>query len=203
MRRQNFRPAPGPAYPIPAVVNPNPPIDPGMMVAMSQIRPPTLEGLKIQQIKTFKLAYRRYASKVPVVQWVRSPGQLALSEQLVTIAAFNGIGEVNDLRLMEEEQFFRCLCRIHNATMTTQWCRLLEAVKMHTTIWSLESFLEYVEDFRFHMMLAGNEFQPPDSEVVKIFVKGLQPATLQTEICKKSLDTFVALCRLRNNCSYS
>ena len=60
---------------------------------------------------------------------------------------------------------------------------------MQTTIWSLESFLEYVEDFRFHMMLAGNEFQPPDSEVVKIFVKGLQPATLQTEICKKSLDT--------------
>ena len=130
MRRQNFRPAPGPAYPIPAVVNPNPPIDPGMMVAMSQIRPPTLEGLKIQQIKTFKLAYRRYASKVPVVQWVRSPGQLALSEQLVTIAAFNGIGEVNDLRLMEEEQFFRCLCRIHNATMTTQWCRLLEATPL-------------------------------------------------------------------------
>ena len=39
------------------------------------------------------------------------------------------------------------------------------------------------------MMLAGNEFQPPDSEVVKIFVKGLQPATLQTEIRKKSLDT--------------
>ncbi len=39
MRRQNFRPVPGPPYPIPAVVNPNPPIDPGMMIAIVALCP--------------------------------------------------------------------------------------------------------------------------------------------------------------------
>ena len=64
----------------------HPLIDPGSMVAMAQVRPPTLEGLNIKQIKTFKLAYRRYVSKVLVPQWIRLPGQLVLPEQLITIA---------------------------------------------------------------------------------------------------------------------
>jgi hypothetical protein len=167
----------------------HPLIDPGSMVAMAQVRPPTLEGLNIKQIKTFKLAYRRYVSKVPVPQWIRLPGQLVLPEQLITIATLNNIGDIEDLKRMPEEQFFMCLCRIHNATMTTQWCRLLEQVKMTTQTWSLEFYLEYVEDFRFQMAIAGRDFQPPESEVVKIFIRGLQPNTLQTEIRRKNLET--------------
>jgi len=119
-------------------------LDPGSMVAMAQVRPPTLEGLKIAQIKAFRLAYKRYVSKVPMVQWVRLPGQLVLPEQLATVAAFNGIGDIEDLKQLPEDQFFRALCKMHNATMTTQWCRLLEQVKMTTTSWSLELYLEYV-----------------------------------------------------------
>jgi len=98
----------------PAVGGLQPPLDPGSMVAMAQIRPPTLEGLKVNQIKAFRLAYKRYVSKVPVANWVRLPGQLVLPEQLITISTFNGIGDIDDLKQMDEEQFFRCLCRIHN-----------------------------------------------------------------------------------------
>ena len=79
------------ANPVPAVVpmpmtvpvaqhNPRrePVVDPGMMVAMSQVKTPTLEGLKIAQIK----AYRRYESKCIVAYWKRLPGQLVLPEHL-------------------------------------------------------------------------------------------------------------------------
>jgi hypothetical protein len=173
---------------IPIQMQYQPQLDAGSMVAMAQIRPPTLDGLKIAQIKAFRLAYKRYVSKVPMVHWVRLPGQLALPEQLITISTFNGIGDIEDLKQLPEDQFFRALCRIHNATMTSQWCRLLEQVKMSTTSWSLEAYLEYVEEFRFQMMLAGVTYQPPEKEVIKIFVKGLQPNTLQTEIRRKNLE---------------
>jgi len=123
-----------------------------------------------------------------MVQWVRLPGQLVLPEQLATVAAFNGIGDIEDLKQLPEDQFFRALCKMHNATMTTQWCRLLEQVKMTTTSWSLELYLEYVEEFRFQIMLAGATYQPPEKEVIKIFVKGLQPSTLQTEMRRKNLE---------------
>ena len=169
-----------------------PPVDPGMMVAMSQVRPPTLEGLKVSQIKAFRLAYRRYASKCPVPQWVRLPGQLTLPEQLVTIATFNNVNDIEELKTLEEEEFFHVACRMYNATMVTQYCRILESVKMTTSTWSLELYLEYVEDFKFQMMVAGFYFKPPESELVKIFVSGLQPRSLQNEIRRKNLQTLEA-----------
>jgi hypothetical protein len=106
-----------PAVPVPinssGQVTPNfpivhqsvPAVDPGMMVAMSQVKIPTLEGLKISQIKSFRTAYSRYESKCPVENWKRLPGQLLLPEHLLTVARINGIDDLDDLRKMEVDAF--------------------------------------------------------------------------------------------------
>jgi hypothetical protein len=170
-------------------IAPPPAVDPGMLVAMSQVKPPTLEGLKINQIKAFRIAYRRYEAKCLVAQFKRLPGQLVLPEHLVIIARTNGIDDIEDVRDATVEDFFQYLCRIHSATMTSQWCRMVEEVKMKVTTWSFEAYMEYAEDFRIQALLAGRDFAPPEKEVVKIFVKGLRPETLQTEIRRRNLDT--------------
>ena len=164
-------------------------VDPGMMVAMSQVKPPMLEGLKISEIKAFYIAYRRYSSRCVVPQWKRKPGQLVLPEHLLTIATVNGLGDVDFLRDMEDEEFFTALCRIHNCTMATSWSLLVDQVKMKATVWSLEAFMEYVDDFRMQLRLAGDECAPPQKEIVKIFVNGLSPKSLQTEIRKRQFET--------------
>ena len=167
-------------------------MDPGSMVAMAQIKPPTLEGLKIAHIKSFRLAYRRYASKVPVQSWIRLPGQLVLEEHLVSIAAINDMKDVQSLQCLEADQFFLCLCRLHNASMTIQWCRLLEQIRMTSTSWSLEDFLEYRENFMFQMLLAGTAYQPSVKEVIRIFIKGLQPQSLQLEMRRREGESLEA-----------
>ena len=164
-------------------------VNPGTLLAMSQVRTPTLEGLRVPQIKSFRLAYRRYASKCPSPTWVRLPGQFVLQEHLETIATLNSIDDLQVLKNMMEADFFICLCRMYNATMTSHYCRLIESVKMTAAQWSLELFLEYVEDFRFHMQIAGDTYSPPEAEMVKMFIKGIQPLSLHNEIKRKGLQT--------------
>ena len=162
-----------------------PVVDPGIMVAMSQVKTPTLDGLKIAQIKAFRVAYRRYESKCIVAHWKRLPGQLVLPEHLLTIARVNGIIDVDEVRDKPVSDFFVALFKIHNATMTCQCCRLVEEVKMKSSTWSLKAYLEYAEEFQLQCQLAGPEFAPPQKEMVKMFVKGLRPEALQTEIRRR------------------
>jgi hypothetical protein len=112
-----------------------------------------------------------------------------LPEHLITIARINSILDVEELREMPVDLFFEALCKIHNATMTGQWCRLVEEVKMRSTTWSLEAFIEYTEEFRMQMIIAGTSYAPPQKEIVKLFINGLSPKTLQFEIRKKNIES--------------
>jgi hypothetical protein len=73
--------------------------------------------------------------------------------------------------------------------MTSQWCKLVEEVKMKTINWSCEAFVEFLEDFKFQCQLVGKEFAPPEKEIVKIFLKGLSPPSLQTEIRRRLIES--------------
>jgi hypothetical protein len=182
-RNQAMPPYQAPAYHPPAQY------DPGMMLAMAQVKLPMLDGLKIDQIKSFRLSYRRYVAKCPAIDMVRPPGQFVLPEHLLAISTLNGIGDLDHLKHMAEEEFFMCLCSMHNTKMTSSYCRLLESVKMVTLNWSLELFLEYIDNFHFQLMVAGEECRPPDKELSKIFIRGIQSAALQLEIRRKGLET--------------
>jgi len=163
-------------------------VEAGAAVAMAQIKAPQLEGLKIPQIKSFHLAYRRYVSRVPVLAWVRPPGQFVLLEHLQSLAVFNKVS-VEDLVHFSSDVFFGALCSIHNATMTSQWCRLMEQVRMTSSTWALEDFFDFRDNFNFQLLIAGDKYAPPAKEIVRIFIAGLQPSSLQLEMRRRELAT--------------
>jgi len=165
------------------------PADPGSMVAMAQVKPPMLEGLSIAQIKQFRTAYRRYAARCVVHQWRQSPGSLVNPEHLLVIASRNGIMDVEEVRELPEDVFFSRLCAIHNAASTREWHSIVTQVKMSGSTCSLEKFIDYSEEFKFQVELAGQEFAPPMKELVKCFVNGISPKTLQSEIRLRYIET--------------
>ena len=55
---------------------------------------------------------------------------------------------------------------------------------------SLSTYVQYVEDFRFWMNVAGRTHRLPDKEIAKCFVSGLKPDVFREEMYSRSFDTF-------------
>jgi hypothetical protein len=159
-----------------------PDVDPGRMVAMSQVKVPVLEGLSAAHIKSFRMAYQRYSARCVVNDWKQKPGSLVTPDHLLVIASRNGILDLDVLRELPEDQFFNRLCAVHHASSTREWHSLITQVRMQTSVCSLEKFVEFSEEFKFQLELAGVEFAPPMSEIVKYFVNGLSPKQFQQEV---------------------
>jgi hypothetical protein len=157
------------------------PVDPGSLVAMSQVKPPTLEGLAASQIKAFRSAYRKYAARCVVTKWKQHPGKLVTPEQLSVVAFAHGLSDPSDLFALTDQQFFSKLCILHQASSAREWHSIISQVKMSTEC-SLEKFVEYADDFKFQLELAGDGFAPPAKEIVKQFVNGIVHKQLQAEM---------------------
>jgi hypothetical protein len=70
---------------------------------------------------------------------------------------------------------------------------MMEEVKMKINTWSIEAYMEYIENFSIQRLLAGEKIAPPEKEIVKIFIKGRRPEQLQTEIRRRGLETMTAV----------
>jgi len=97
-----------------------PEIDPGSVMAMSQVKIPMLEGLSTAQIKKFRSAYRNYSARCVVNAWKKSAVSLLTDVQLKGVASANDI-DVEVLKESTEDIFFECLCAIHHAASTREW----------------------------------------------------------------------------------
>jgi len=47
---------------------------------------------------------------------------------------------------------------------------------------SLNTYVQYVKDFKFWVLAAGNSLRLPEKEIVKMFVGGLKPELFREEI---------------------
>ena len=56
--------------------------------------------------------------------------------------------------------------------------------KMEKSDLSLNIYVQYVEDFKFWVLAAGNAHRLPDKDIVKMFVNGLKP---EAYFMKKSI----------------
>jgi len=55
---------------------------------------------------------------------------------------------------------------------------------------SLSTYVQYVEDFRFWMDVAGRTYRLPDKEIAKSrFVRGLKPDVFREEMYSRTFDT--------------
>jgi hypothetical protein len=67
---------------------------------------------------------------------------------------------------------------------------------------SLNTYVQYVEDFKFWVMVAGNTHRIPEKEIAKLFVSGLKPDIFREEIYARSCESLVdAMAETRNELS--
>ena len=60
---------------------------------------------------------------------------------------------------------------------------MVKNAKMEKSELSLNTYVQYVEDFKFWVLAAGNAYRLPEKEIVKMFVSGLKPEVFREEIC--------------------
>jgi len=51
--------------------------------------------------------------------------------------------------------------------------------------------VQYVEDFKFWVLAAGNAYQRPEKEIVKMFVSGLKPEVFREEMYSRAFEKLV------------
>ena len=163
-------------------------VDPALYLSMASTRVPSLRELTIPDIKYFINAYKNYIIKMPnIPMFRRSAASLLTEEQLDEISGYSE-KSVEELLVLNNDQFFEQLCKLHNATSTTKWYKLIESVSMKDENWQLSTFLAYVKDFKFMLLIAGDEYRPTDEkDVVKSFVRGLKPKEFSHEFRKRNL----------------
>ena len=81
--------------------------------------------------------------------------------------------EFEEIPKLEIEKFIHVMLRLHQ-TNSSRIIVVLNA-KMEKSDLSLNIYVQYVEDFKFWVLDAGNAHQIPEKEIVKTSVSGLKP----------------------------
>jgi hypothetical protein len=91
------------------------------------------------------------------------------------------------------------MLKIHQANSSRKWRAMIKNAKMEKSDLSLNTYLQYVEDFKFWVMVAGNTHRIPEKEIAKLFVSGLKPDIFREEIYARSCESLVdAMAETRN-----
>ena len=156
------------------------PIDPGMWLSMVNVKPPHLADLEVESMKKFILDYKRYSQKCPR-QLLRKMQQFILEEQLEVICDEDG-REYEEIVELEKEEFIQVMLKIHQANSSRKWRSMIKNAKMEKSDLLLNTYVQYVEDFKFWVMAAGLPNRIPEIEIVKCFVNGLKPELFKEEM---------------------
>ena len=68
---------------------------------------------------------------------------------------------------------------------------MVKNAKMEKSDLFLNTYVQYVEDFKFLVLAAGIAHRLPDKEIVKMFVSGLKPEVFGEEIYSRAFQTLV------------
>jgi len=74
------------------------------------------------------------------------------------------------------------MLRLHQANSSRKWRLTVKSAYMEESDLSLNTYVQYVEDFKFWVLAAGNAHRSPKKEIVKIFVSELKPEIFREEI---------------------
>ena len=68
---------------------------------------------------------------------------------------------------------------------------MIKNAKFEKSYLSHNSYIQYMEDFKFWVLATGNAHRIPEKEIVKMFVSGLKPEIFREEIYSRSFKTWV------------
>ena len=99
--------------------------------------------------------------------------------------------EMKDFMALTRDEFIckYVMLRIHAANSSRKWRLLIKNAKMEKSDLSLSTYVQYVEDFRFCINVAGHTHRLPDKEIAKCVVSGLKPDVFREEIYSRTFDT--------------
>ena len=130
---------------------------------MINVKPPHLSDLEVESMKKFILDYKRYSQKCPR-QWLRKMQQFMLEEQLEVISDEDG-RDYEEFVELEKEEIVQVMLKIHQANSSRKWWSM-EIDKMEKSDLSLNIYVQYVEDFKFWVMVTWNAHRLPEKEIV-------------------------------------
>ena len=90
---------------------------------------------------------------------------------------------------LARDDFISAMLRMHVANFSRKWRLLIKNAKMEKSDLTLSTYVQYVEDFRFWMNVAGRTHRLPDKEIAKYFVSGLKPDVFREEMYSRSFDS--------------
>ena len=114
--------------------------------------------------------------------------RFVLEEHLEIIGRESG-EEMEQFMELARDEFISAMLRMHAANSSRKWRLLIKKAKMDKSDLTLSTYVQYVEDFRFWMNVAGRAHRLPDKEIAKCFVSGLKPDVFREEMCSRSFDT--------------
>jgi hypothetical protein len=166
-------------------------VDPGMWLSMVNVKPPQLADLEVESMKKFILDFKRYAQRCPP-QLLRRMQHFILEEHLEVIIENVGARRV-DIMGLDRDDFIEVMLQMHRANSSRKWRQMVKNAKMGKSDLSLSTFTQYVEDFRFWTLAAGQTHALPDKEVAKIFAQGLKPEVFKEEILSRMCDSLASV----------
>ena len=104
-------------------------------------------------MKKFILEYKRYAQKYPR-QLLRTMQQFVLEEHLEIMCSEQG-EEMEQFMDLARDDFIAAMLRMHVANSSRKWRLLIKNAKMEKSDLTLSMYVQYVEDFRFWINVAG------------------------------------------------
>jgi hypothetical protein len=119
-------------------------------------------------MKKFILEYKRYSQKCPE-PLRRRMQHFILDDHLDIIVDF-------EIMTKNRDDF------IVSSLLFTQMSLNDENTKMEKQDLSLSTYTQYMDDFKFWMMTAGNAHKPPEKVIVKLFASGLKPFRANQEV---------------------
>ena len=90
--------------------------------------------------------------------------------------------ELEEVMELARDDFVNLMLKIHQADSSREWRLLIKNAKMEKSDLSLTTYVQYVQDFRFWVNVAGRPHRIPDREVAKCFVNGLKPELFREEM---------------------
>ena len=125
--------------------------------------------------------------------------QFILEEQLEVIDEDGR--EYEEIAELDKEVFIQVMLKIHQANSSHKWRSMIKNAKMEKSDLSLNTYLQYVEDFKLWVMAAGNAHRIPEKEIANLF-SGLKPDIFREEIYARSCESLVdAIAETRNELS--
>jgi hypothetical protein len=143
-------------------------MDPGMWLNMFNVKPPQLADIEIESMKKFILEHKSYFQKCSEQLCWRMQ-HFILEDHLDIIVDF-GLHDQDEIMAQNRDDFIVKMLEMHQANSSSKWRLTMKNAKMEKQDLSLSTYTQYVDDFKFWMLTAGDAHKPPEKEIVKIFV---------------------------------